>query len=248
MIKKILTTAVVISAIMLQHGIAFAQQIDYVQGVKNHISATMPKEVLANINFDVREVLDTRSPNWKAVIVYIREGRVNQPVPIFVSKDGKTIVPVSMVFVNNKPIFTKQLQPEFEKIDFKFSSENRIVYNPRGEKTVFMFHNPDCPYCKQVEEKLKTYKGNYRIVLKHFPSPMNRNVKEESIAMQIGWMKSKGTVLSEKALREEAQRIVEEDISEAMKAEITGTPFFVDADGNILDIIPILREIGVPGV
>jgi glutaredoxin len=248
MIKKILTTAVVIASIILQYSISSAQQVDYMQAVKNYLSTAMPKEILMNIDFDVREVLDTKSPDWKAVIVYIREGRVNQPVPIFVSKDGKTIVPVSMVFVNNKPIFTKQLHPEFEKIDFKFSDKNRIVYNHKGQKTVFYFHNPDCPYCKQVKEKLKTYKGNYRIVLKHFPSPMNRNAKEESIAMQIDWMRSKETVLNEKALRKEAQRIVEEDVSEAMKAEIMGTPFFVDTEGNILDIVPILREIGIPGV
>jgi thioredoxin-related protein len=248
MIKKILTTAVVITAIMLQHSIAFAQQIDYVQAVKNHISATVPREVLANIGFEVREVLDTKSPNWKVVIVYIKEGRAKQPIPFFISKDGRTIVPASMVFVDNKPIFTKQLHPEFEKIDFRLSEENRIVYNPQGSKTVFMFSDPECPYCIQVKEKLQTYAGSYRIVLKHFPLPHHPNAKEKSISMQIEWLKNKGIVIDKNALRDAGKKIVTEDMAEGVKAGVVGVPFFIDAEGNILDIIPILREIGIPGV
>jgi thiol:disulfide interchange protein DsbC len=231
-----------VAVLVLQHNIVSAQQIDYAKIVSNFISAITSTGVPLDVSFEGREVFDTESPDWKAVVTYIKRGGMKQPMPFFVSKDGKSVVPGSMVFVNNKPIFTKQLQPKLEKIDFKFSTENRIVYNPNGQKLVFMFFDPDCPYCQQVEEKLKTYAGNYRIVLKHFPLPHHHDAKEKSIAMQVDWMKSKGIGLNENAIQKEAQRIVDEDISEATKAEIMGTPFFIDEGGNIIDM---RKEIGL---
>lgn len=207
-------------------------ETDYKQKAMDFIAATAPPQIAIQ-GIEVKEVLDTESPEWKAVIVYFKRGKVKQPMSIFISADGKTIIPGGMVFVNNKPIFTKNLQPEFDKIAFKLTEENRIVFNPSGKKTVFMFFDADCPYCQQVKEKLKTYNGEYRIILKHFPlEQIHPGAKGKAIELQSEWMGSKGKDISN--LNKEAKRIVEEDIEEGKKAEVQGTPFYVLDDGAVL--------------
>lgn len=226
-------TAVVVFVVFVSSMVFAAQQqeqVDYKGIVNAYINSTLPPSY--PIGIEIRDVLNTASPDWKVVVVYLKQNKMKQPVPFFVSKDGKSLVPGSMVIVDNKPIFTKKFQPEFEKITIKFSEKDRIVYNPGGQNTVFMFFDPDCPYCKQVEEKLKTYNGSYRVVLKHFPLVIHPDAKNKSIAMQSKWLKDKKMI--HKDIDKEARKIVDEDISEAKKAEIMGTPFFVDADGNII--------------
>lgn len=201
---------------------------DYKKVADDFIKASTPLK-----DYTIREVADTSSPNWKAVIVYIKRDRANMPVPFFVSSDGKSIVPNSMVFVNNKPIFTKKLEPELGKIDFKLTEKDRIVYNPSGKKTVFMFTDPECPYCLKAKEKLQTYNGEYRVVVKYFPlEQIHPGATKKAIAEQAEWLKKTGKGNANTADLE-AKKIVEEDIMEAQKAQISGTPTYVMEDGTL---------------
>jgi thiol:disulfide interchange protein DsbC len=186
-------------------------------------------------DYSIREVADTNSSLWKAVIVYIRQGRANMPVLLLVSSDGKTVVPNSMVYVGNKPVFTKQLQPELGRIDFKLTEKDRIVYNQQGKNTVYMFTDPDCPYCKKAKEKLLDYHGEYRVVVKYFPlEKIHPGATQKAIAEQAEWLKRNRKDLTKEAdsLRE-ARRMVEEDIMEAQKAQIEGVPTYVMSDGSL---------------
>ena len=203
---------------------------DYKNIVNDFITTSTPIK-----DFTIREVETTSSPRWKAVIVYIRQGRTNMPNVLFVSEDGLSIVPNSMVFVNGKPIFTKKLEPELGKIDFQLSGKDRLVYNPSGNKTVYMFTDPDCPFCKQAREKLQNYKGEYRVVVKYFPlEQIHTGATKKAIGEQAEWLKNNRKDLVKKAdIFKEAQRMVEEDIMEAGKAEITGVPTYVMEDGTV---------------
>ncbi len=186
-------------------------------------------------DYTIRGVEATSSPKWKAVIVYIKQGGTNMPIVLFVSDDGLSIVPNSMIYVNNKPIFTKKLEPELGKIDFQLSGKDRLVYNPSGNKTVYMFTDPDCPFCKQAREKLKNYKGEYRVLVKYFPlEQIHPGATKKAIEEQAEWLKNNRKDLSKKAdIYKEAQRMVEEDIMEARKAEIRGVPTYVMEDGTL---------------
>lgn len=202
---------------------------DYKKITDDFIKASTPLK-----DYTIREVADTNSSNWKAVIVYVKQGRANMPVPFFVSSDGKSIVPNSMVFVNNKPIFTKSLEPELGKIDFKLTEKDRIVYNPAGKKTVFMFTDPVCPYCLKAKEKLKNYNGEYRVVVKYFPlEQIHPGATKKAIDEQAEWLKKTRTDLNGADIQKEAQKMVEEDIMEAKKAQIGGTPTYVMEDGTL---------------
>lgn len=186
-------------------------------------------------DYTIREVADTNSSLWKAVIVYVKQGRANMPILLFVSKDGNTVVPNSMVYVNNKPVFTKTLEPELGKLDFKLTEKDRFVYNPQGKNTVYMFFDPDCPYCKKAREKLLNYNGEYRVVVKYFPlEEIHPGATLKSIGEQAEWLKNNRKDLTREAdIFKEAKRMVEEDIMEAKKAQIEGVPTYIMGDGSI---------------
>ena len=65
---------------------------DYKKLVNDFILATTSVR-----DFEIREIADTKSDKWKAVIVYTKQGASKMPVPFFVSTDGKVIVPNAMV-------------------------------------------------------------------------------------------------------------------------------------------------------
>src|ERR1700690_2387725 len=160
-VKKILF---LVSVLMMALISASCSKPDFKKVTNDFITTSTPIK-----NYEIREVADTSSSDWKAVIVYVKQDRANMPVIFFVSSNGKAIVPNSMVFVNNKPIFTRQLEPELGRIDFKPNEKDRFVYNPAGKKSVIMFTDPDCPYCLKAKEKLQNYAGEYRVVVKYFP-------------------------------------------------------------------------------
>lgn len=186
-------------------------------------------------DYSVRSVEDTNSSEWKAVVVYVKENTANVPVIFFVSRDGKSIVPNAMVFAENKPIFSKRFEPELGRIDFKPADKDRYVFNPSGKKVVFMFYDPDCPYCNKAREKLKTYNGEYSVVLKYFPlEQIHPGATQKSIDEEAGWLKkSRKDITKEADILKEAKRMVEEDIAEGQKAGLNGVPAYVMEDGTL---------------
>ncbi len=186
-------------------------------------------------DFEVREVADTKSSAWKAVIVYTNQGAAKVPVLFLVSTDGKSIVANSMVFVENKPVFEQQLQVELGKVDFKPSELDRIVINPSGKTVVYMYTDPDCPFCTKAREKLKTYSGDYRVIVKHFPlEQLHPGATRKAVAEQAEWLKkTRKDLTKDSDVLSLAQKIVNEDMSEARRANIEGVPTYIMADGSL---------------
>jgi glutaredoxin len=202
---------------------------DYKKVANDFITASTPLK-----DYEIREVKDTSSPAWKAVVVYIKQNGANMPILFLVSEDGKSVIANAMVYVDNKPVFTEQLEPELGRINFSPAEEDRIVFNPSGTKTVFMFTDPDCPYCKVAREKLQNYKGEYRVLVKHFPlEKIHPQARGKAVEEQVEWLKKTRSDLKGADIRKEAERIVAEDISEAEKAGISGVPSYVMEDGTL---------------
>jgi protein-disulfide isomerase len=202
---------------------------DYKKLVNDFITASTPIK-----DYTIREVETTTSPNWKAVIVYVKQDMAKVPVLFFVSSDGKSIVPNSMVFVDNKPIYSKKLEPELGKIEFKPADKDRIVYNPSGKKPVIMFTDPDCPFCKKAKEKIQGYNGEYKVIVKYFPlEQIHPGATQKAIEEVAEWLKKTRPDLKGADTLKEAKRMVEEDIAEAQKAGIGGVPTYVMEDGTL---------------
>jgi len=226
-VKNIVVLALAFILVLLNVSCA---KTDYKKITNDFLTTSTPIK-----EYTIREVAETSSSNWKAVIVYAKQGRANMPLVFFVSNDGKAIVPNSMVYVNNKPIFTKLLEPELGRIDFKLTEKDRFAYNPSGKKTVYMFTDPDCPFCRSAKEKLQNYKGEYRVVLKYFPlEQIHPGATKNAIDEQAEWLKkNRKDLANEEEIMKEAERIVAEDIQEAQKAQISGVPTYVMEDGTL---------------
>ena len=202
---------------------------DYKKFADDFIKSATPLK-----DYTIKAVEDTVSPDWKAVVVYVKQNRASMPVLFFVSRDGKMVVPNSMVYMNNKPIYTKKHEPELGRIDFKPTERDRIVFNPSGKTTVIMFTDPDCPYCKKAKEKLQAYSGEYRVIVKYFPlEQIHPGATMKAMGEVAEWLKKSGKDLAGTDITKEARRMVEEDIMEAQKAEIGGVPTYIMEDGTL---------------
>ena len=206
------------------------------QDYKNSVSKFI--EAVSGSNkpdFEVRTIVSTDSPEWRAAVVYFKRGYMKQPQPFLVSRDGRSVV-ANMVFYDNKPVITPgelNLKPEFEKIKNKFSEEQREIINPDGTKKVFVFTDPDCPFCQQLENNLKNYHGRYKIVVKNFPLPMHGpDAKKKAIKREAGWLVKSG--MNQADAEKKAAALVDADIAEGNAAEIEGTPTIVSDGGDVL--------------
>jgi len=210
--KKVKKIVLLLSVLIIVLVSVSCTKPDYKKITDDFIKASTPLK-----DYTIREVADTSSPNWKAVIVYVKRDRANMPIPFFVSSDGKSIVPNSL-----------------GKIDFKLTEKDRIVYNPSGKKTVCMFTDPDCPYCLKAKEKLKSYNGEYKVVVKYFPlEQIHPGATQKAIEEVAAWLKKTRTDLKGSDIPKEAKRMVEEDIAEGQKAGIGGVPTYIMEDGTL---------------
>jgi thiol:disulfide interchange protein DsbC len=181
---------------------------------------------------------ETGEKEWRAHLFTINQGGVNLPLVTYVNKSE---VVVGLLIRNGKLVVPKipveEMQPAMNMSQSKITSEGRIAYNPSGKETIYMFTDPDCPYCQPIEKTLATYKGKYKVVLKHFPlEQVHPGAKERAIEKQCLAMSSGCDDRS----RQIAAAIVDEDIKEASTLGVDGTPFFITDKGKVMAQIPDL--------
>ncbi len=183
----------------------------------------------------------TSAVAWKAYIFSIEQGNTKLPMIVYANSESGELA-VGVLLKNGKLVTPKlpveDLQPQTLADVSKITSEHKKIYNSSGKKTVFMFSDPDCPFCKQVVSKLSTYKGAYRVIVKYLPiEQLHPDSARKAITDQCEQLG--GTCTAEK--KEIAQNMVEDDIRQAMDIGVRGTPSFVDTEGHILQKIPDLR-------
>ncbi|MEW6409769.1 MAG: thioredoxin fold domain-containing protein [Nitrospirota bacterium] len=198
--------------------------------------------------FSVTSVTDFKEiPNFKAVRLTVDQGMMKIPLVLYISNDKKVLIS-GEIFRDGENI-TQRLagDVEFKKIDIKLREKDRIVYNPEGKKTIFMFSDPDCPASKRALEAIKAYRGkDYRVVIKHYPlESIHPEAKKRAIEEQCRWLSKNKPVLSKaegkercnSELRKIATKMVTEDIEEGRKIGVTGTPTFI-MDGTVIPTLP----------
>ncbi|MFI5296232.1 MAG: DsbA family protein [Thermodesulfovibrionales bacterium] len=181
---------------------------------------------------------DTGEKEWRAHLFTLNQGGVNLPLITYVNKSD---VVVGLLIRNGKLVIPKipveEMMPAMNMSQSKVTSEGRISFNPAGKETIYMFTDPDCPYCQPIEKLLASYKGKYKVVLKHFPlEQIHPGAKERALEKQCMAMSSGCDDKS----RQVAAAIVDEDMKEASALGVDGTPFFITDKGKVIAQIPDL--------
>lgn len=152
--------------------------------------------------------------------------------------DLATLQPVT---AHTKQELPQQKQPT--KLDVKtIPLENSIVMgNPNGAKKIYVFTDPDCPYCRKFHAELKKLAQiapDVAIYIMPYPLPMHPGAYDKARAI----LESKSRdVLDEafegkdvpKPTKEESKARIDANIKFGNANGITGTPTFVLPDGKI---------------
>jgi len=116
-----------------------------------------------------------------------------------------------------------------------------IMGNPKGSKKLYVFTDPDCPYCKKGHlelKKLATIAPDVAIHVMLFPLPMHPGAYDKSRTV----LETKSLEMMDKAFdgkdvpkptKESSKKAIDEIIKFANANGITGTPTMVMPDGKI---------------
>ncbi|MDP1783915.1 MAG: thioredoxin fold domain-containing protein [Sulfuricurvum sp.] len=180
--------------------------------------------------------------------IYVLKGETTQVPPgqpkkrfdFYVTKDKKILIMGNAIYTDTK-----------EKVAFPMDKnviegKEAFSYGTGGE-VLYVFIDPECPYCKQFEKKMATLKNEYTFKIYLFPLPFHPNAipmskwilkgKESTkmgdrlIAIANGSTAYKDLVLTadeEKQLME----IINKQIGIGEEAEVKGTPTVLDSEFN----------------
>ncbi len=131
---------------------------------------------------------------------------------------------------------------ELKKIDLKkIPLEGAVVMgNPKAEKKIIVFDDPDCPYCKKLHEEIRVIlkkRKDVAFYIKMFPLPMHKDAYEKSKAIACGKsLKLLDDAFAGKKLPKPDCDAKEVDNNLKLGAElgIKGTPAIIFPDGRLL--------------
>jgi thiol:disulfide interchange protein DsbC len=170
----------------------------------------------------------------------VMEGQVKKPFNFFITKDKKILIMGDAIYTGTK-----------EKVAFPM--EKRIIEGKEafsygtGKEILYVFTDPQCPYCKEFEKLIPTLKDKYTFKIYLFPLPFHQDAipmskwilkgkdatqkAERLVAIANGSTEYKNLVLSPEEDKQLSQTI-ETLIAVAQEAGIRGTPTVLDNNMN----------------
>ncbi|MDR3580924.1 MAG: DsbC family protein [Oryzomonas sp.] len=117
-----------------------------------------------------------------------------------------------------------------------------VIGNPKGARKLYVFTDPDCPYCREFHSELKTLaasSSDIAIYIIPFPLPMHPGAYDKARAI----LEAKSQDVLNKAfegkdvprpVKDESKAQVDTNIKYGNSKEITGTPTFILPNGAIV--------------
>lgn len=189
-----------------------------------------------------------KTDKFKAQIKDVREAPVKGLWEVEVTQSGKNIIVyidyakkylVEGVFT---PVEKIGESAPLKKIDIKkIPLDNALVFgNPKAEKRIIIFDDPDCPYCIKLHEEVKKIIGKRKDVafyVKLFPLPIHPKAYEKSKAIVC----KKSPKLLEDAFAGKnipaadcETNEVDKNLKLGEELGIRGTPAVIFPDGRLL--------------
>ncbi len=136
-----------------------------------------------------------------------------------------------------------------------------FTYGKKG-KVVYLFTDPECPFCQRLEPTLKKLadEGLIQIKVILFPLPFHPHAEEKSVAIacqNIGWKgltkefwNSTNTAKLERWQCERGKKLVEESKKIGEEYGVSGTPTIITESGKrVVGALPeplLRKELGLP--
>lgn len=171
----------------------------------------------------------------KQGVIFIDYGKKHLIQGMIVSLD--TLQPVS-AHAQNLPQPKQVTSVDVSKIPV---DKAVVMGNPKGSKKLYVFTDPDCPYCKKGHlelKKLATIAPDVAIYVMLFPLPMHPAAYDKSRTI----LETKSLELMDKAFdgkdvpkpsKESSKTAIDEIVKFANANGISGTPTMVMPDGKI---------------
>jgi len=157
--------------------------------------------------------------------------------PAYVSEDGKFLFTGDMLEIATKRNVSNERAAELSKIKFEsLPLQDAIkIVKGSGARKMAVFTDPDCPYCKRLEEAADKLK-NVTIYVLPFPLPMHPGAVPK--AESVYCAKSPADAWSDMMLRDKDPKVakcknpVASIKAAAQKLGISGTPTIYFEDGT----------------
>lgn len=164
---------------------------------------------------------------------------------VYVDSSRKNIFIGSIIEVETKRNLTKEKFDELVKVDpSAIPLENSVILgDPQAEHRVFVFTDPDCPYCVKIHPELKKVVDQRKDIvffIKLFPLPIHPQafVKAKAIACEKSNEKALQMLEDAYAKKELPSpacetSVVDETVKLGQSLGISGTPTLVLEDGRL---------------
>ena len=172
----------------------------------------------------------------KSGIVYLDESRKHLMQGMILSIDG-----LQPVFSHPQDMLQPKQQTSLDVTKIPVESAF-VMGNPKGTKKLYVFTDPDCPYCHKMHDELKklaTIAPDVAIHIMLFPLPMHPGAYDKARVV----METMSQELMDKAFagkempkptKESSKAAVDAIVKFAGENGISGTPTLVLGDGSIV--------------
>lgn len=166
---------------------------------------------------------------------------------VFVKDDLSILVTGDVVDLNTNTSLTKTLlEANKRPIDVTlFQTEDAISFGS-GPAKLYVFSDPDCPYCQQLEHELEGLKG-VQVLVFAFPLP-GIHPHAASIAESVWCANDRAAAWKDYLLRgiqpkaKNCDNPIARNLELGLKMQVQGTPAIIFEDGTLVPgAIPLAR-------
>ena len=193
-----------------------------------------------------------------------------EKLPLYIDSSGRYLILGSrnglsqIIDLKTKKNLTQEEIQELNKLSQEevkaLDKYVAFTYGKKG-KVVYLFTDPECPFCQRLEPTLKKLadEGKIQIKVILFPLPFHPHAKEKAVAIvchHIGWKGLRGSYWTDEKMKnlskwqcKEGQKLVEESIKIGQKYGVSGTPTMITKEGKkVVGALPepmLKKELGI---